>query len=570
MKQEAINFNDYPFMVPTEKRMINKLEGLVQDLEETGSIRTGALALKHWNKYLDEITTQFAVIATSYTLDTTNKAYINAQARMDELTPILASYQHKVNKFLSKCKYRKDLEKEYGTYYFKKLDASLKAFDDKIVNDLVEENKLVSQYDNVMGSAKISFNGETYNISQLSKFMEDKDHEVRKAAAIAYDNWLNEHNEELGAIYDKLVHLRHNMATKLGFKKFTDLGYLRLGRTDYTAKDVKLYREQIATEVVPIAEKLFKKQVKNLGVKHPEFFDYNVYFTTGNPVPAGDAKFILDTAKKMYATISPETKEFFDFMVKNELLDLETRPGKAPGGYTTEFPLYKSPFIFSNFNGTSGDVDVLTHEGGHAFQSYIAFKSIKVPEYRVATLETCEIHSMSMEFLAYPYAKKFFGKDENKYLYQHLVSSITFLPYGITVDEFQHWVYDNPNATHEERCAKWKEIESKYTPHKTYQSCPTLAKGTWWLKQGHIFSSPFYYIDYTLAQVVAFQFLAESKKNYAKAWKKYFKLVKCAGKYPFTEALAKNSLRNPFTDGNVKKTMSAVNKIVKGFDVASL
>ena len=292
-------------------------------------------------------------------------------------------------------------------------------------------------------------------------------------------------------------------------------------------------------------------------------------FKSGNPKPAGDREYLVKQAQKMYADLGPESKEFFDFMVKYELMDLDARKGKAPGGYCTYFPDYKSPFIFSNFNGTQGDVNVLCHEGGHAFQAYLS-SSIKVPELMNPTLEACEIHSMSMEFFAWPYMDGFFGKDAEKYKYAHLADSIEFLPYGITIDEFQHWVYEHPTATHEERCAAYKEIESRYTPHKKYDDCPTLAKGTWWMRQSHIFGSPFYYIDYTLAQVVAFQFAVENMKNHEKAWKKYIKLCKMGGKYPFLELLERNHLRNPFIDGNVRKVIRPLTKVLKGFDQSKL
>ena len=306
--------------------------------------------------------------------------------------------------------------------------------------------------------------------------------------------------------------------------------------------------------------------MKALGIKNPQWYDYNVAFKNGNPLPAGDETYLVNVAKDMYEHLSPLSGEYFNFMLDHHLLDLSARNGKAPGGYCTYFANYNAPFIFSNFNGTEGDVNVLTHEGGHAFQAYLC-SGIKVPEYMNPTLESCEIHSMSMEFFAWPYMDKFFGKDSEKAKYAHLVDAIEFLPYGISVDEFQHWVYEHPEATHEERCAEFRKIELKNLPHKKYDNCPCYQKGGWWLRQSHIFSSPFYYIDYTLAQVVAFQFLVEDQKNHDKAWKKYVKLCKCGGKYPFQELLEKNHLRNPFVEGNVNKAIHPLLKILKSFDV---
>ena len=567
--QQPMKFKDYPFNVPNEKKFVKKMEGFIADLKVCNNAEDANKVINRINKYMEVIDTEACVIYVLYTCHTDNEQYKKAQDKMDEMSPLMSKYGTELSKILVNAPYRADLEKKLGSFLFKKYESSLKAFDEKVMPELIQENKLVSEYDMIMGGAQIEFRGQTLNLSQLGKYMQDKDRETRKAAAKAMDAWLEEHEERIGQIYDELVHLRTGIAKKLGFDSFTPLGYLRMGRTDYDAKMVAGYREQIANDVVPVCNKLYKLQMKNLGIRKPQHYDYNLMFANGNPMPAGDAKYLVEQAHKMYSDLGPESKEFFDFMVKYELMDLEARKGKAPGGYQISFPLYKSPFIFSNFNGTSGDVNVLTHEGGHAFQCYLS-SGIKVPEYRQPTLESCEIHSMSMEFFAWPYMDGFFGKDAEKYKYAHLADSIEFLPYGATIDEFQHWVYANPNATHEQRCAAFREIETKYTPHKKYDDTPTLAKGTYWLRQSHVFASPFYYIDYTLAQVVAFQFAIENMKNHEKTWKKYIKFCKCGGKYPFQELLAKNHLRCPFQDGNIRKVIKPLEKVLKGFDTSKM
>ena len=561
-----IKFEDYPFKVPTLKRVSNKLESLIKELKECGTARTASLAIKHYHKYMDELATEISLIHVLYSIDTTNKVYKNANDKVNELLPIITDYDMQYTKILANARYRKDLEKIVGKYVFKKYDLALKTFDPKIIPELMEENKLSSKYDEVMGGAKIKFRGETLNLTQLGKYMQDLDRETRKEATIAFDKWIGEHDEELGNIYSRLVELRDTIAKKLGFKNYVELGYLNMGRTDWNAKDVKKYREQIVASVLPVTEKLYKKQIKRIGIKDPQSFDYSLMFASGNPKPAGDSAYLLKSAKSMYEHMSKETGEFFNKMLDLHMMDLEAKPGKAPGGYQTDFPLYKMPFVFANFNGTQGDVNVLTHEMGHAFESYVSNSSVKIPELRQLQMEIAEIHSMSMEFFAWPYMDKFFGKDADKYRYAHLVDAIEFLPYGACVDEFQHWVYENPKASHEDRCKKWKELEGKYTPHKKYDYTPNLAKGRYWLRQSHIFGAPFYYIDYTLSQVVAFQFLAESRKNQPKAWKKYLKLCKCGGKYPFKEMLMENHLRCPFDDGMVEKAINPLLKILKEFD----
>ena len=568
MKNELnMKFEDFPLIVPNEKKIAKKFEGFISELEQCKDAETATKIIKRYNKYMLEYSTNTSVIYVRYSIDTQNPTYKVAQDKCDEISPYISNYTNKMAKILAAAPYRLELEKKFGKYYFQMIDASLKAFDEKIIPELIQENKLVSEYDALLGSAEIEFRGQTLNLTQLGKYVSDVDRETRKAAAKAMDKWMGEHEEQFARIYDELVHLRDTMAKKLGYENFIDLGYLRLGRTDYDSKMVESYRKQISECVVPVAQKLYKKQMKELGIRRPQYYDYNLKFKSGNPMPSGDAKHLVEVAHEMYSDLGPESKEFFEFMMEHHLMDLEAKKGKAPGGYCTNFPLYKAPFIFSNFNGTDADVNVLTHEGGHALQAYLSFP-IKIPEYQSPTLEACEIHSMSMEFFAWPYADKFFGKDGEKYKYLHLSDAIEFLPYGITVDEFQHWVYLNPNATHEERCAKWKEIQTRNEPHKRFDDTPTYAKGTIWMRQSHIFSVPFYYIDYTLAQVCAFQFFVEMRKNHERTWKKYIKLCKFGGRAAFVGLLQANHLRNPFEPGNVAKVIKPLIKVLKEFDTS--
>ena len=547
-----LKFSEYPFHLPNGKKISAKLEALVAELKAAKDAKQADAVVKKWNKYMSNVGTDSSVIYVLYTCHTDNKKYKKAQDICDELGPVIGNYSNQFSKLLLDSPYRKELEAKYGTYLFEKLELDFKTFKPEIMNDMIEENKLVSEYDAVLGSAQIEFNGGTYNLSQMGKFSTDKDRNVRKVAAIARDKWLKDHEEKLGDIYDKLVHLRDGIAKKLGYKRFTELAYDRLGRTDYNPEMVANYRKQIFEEVVPVCQKLYKEQAKRINIKNPQAYDYNLKFLSGNPKPAGDTKYLVNAAHKMYSGLGQESKEFFEFMMNHELFDLDARAGKAPGGYCTTFDKYKAPFIFSNFNGTSADVNVLTHEGGHAFQAYLS-SNIKVPAYRSPTLESCEIHSMSMEFFAWPYAEEFVGKDANKYKYEHLADAIEFLPYGATVDEFQHWVYDNPNATPQERNAKFRELQRKYEPHLKFDDTPALDNGDRWLLQSHIFAVPFYYIDYTLAQVCAFQFAVEMNKNHEKTWKKYVKLCKMGGKFPFVTLLNKNHLRVPFEQGNINK-----------------
>ncbi len=559
-----MKFEEMPIRVPNEKKIKAKLAKIKEHLVNAKDEKEALKAVKAYFDFSDEVETDATIISIRYSINTTDEEIVKANDIVDEVMPAIGEDIQEFEKALFYSKFRPAIEAKYGTLMFKKIEVGFKTFKPEIVPELIQENKLTSEYSRLMASAKLEFNGEVLNLMQIGKYLSDKDPEIRMAAAKKYFGFLEENDEKIGQIYDDLVHLRDSMAHKLGFKNYVELGYLKLGRLDYNSDLVFGYREQIKRDVVPVVKKLRRRQADRLGIKNPIWLDYNLEFLSGNAKPIGNSEFLVKAATKMYDEMSPESGKFFHFMVENNLMDLDAKAGKAGGGYMTYIPRYKSPFIFSNSNGTSGDVDTLTHEVGHAFQGYLG-ANIKVPGERMPTLEACEIDSMSMEFFAWPWMELFFGDQAQKYRFSHLDGAISFLPYGAEVDEFQHFVYEHPNATHEERCEYWAKLEKVYRPWVKY-TLPILKKGRYWMRQSHIFGSPFYYIDYTLAQVLALQFKCEMDKNREKAWKKYIKLLKMGGKYPFLELIERAHLRNPFIDGNIKKVIKPQVKVLNEFD----
>lgn len=558
-------FEEMPLRCPSVSRIEAKIRVLTDYLENAQTKEDAIKAVNKYFKIQNEVNTDFTIISINFTLNTQDPKIKKYNDTIDEISPIVNNYFKKFEEAMVKSKFRQDLENKFGKLLFVQIENGFKCFDEKIIPLLQEENKLVSDYQALLASAKIEYKGETLNLSQIGKYMSDKDPEVRVESAKLYYGFLSEHDEEIGTIYDKLVKLRDKMAKELGYSNYIEFGYLRLGRVDYNAQMVAGYREQIKRDVVPVVYKLRKNQAKRLGYKNPIFLDYNLFFEDGNAKPAGDTKYLVDCAQQMYNEMGTESGEFFKFMVDNHLMDLDAKAGKAGGGYMTFIPRYKSPFIFANSNGTSSDVDTLTHEVGHAFQGYLC-RNVKIPNYQMPTLEACEIDSMSMEFFAYPWMNLFFKDGADKYRFAHLDGAISFLPYGAEVDEFQHFVYEHPELTHKERCAKWAELEKVYRPWLNFKGFEYLENGGWWVRQSHIFASPFYYIDYTLAQVLALQFKCEMDKNRERAWKKYIKLLKMGGKYPFLTLVEKDHLRNPFIDGNVKKVIKPQVKILNEFE----
>jgi M3 family oligoendopeptidase len=565
MSKELAKFEDWEFKTPRIKTIIKKVQVLSDEFIKAPDEVSAYKIYKKMNRLNDKIQDDFVHVSVLFSLETTNPLYQKAMETINNGGPEINVESQKFIKAMLTSPYRPYLEKKLGSHLFTMYEYSLKSFDERVLSECQKENELVMKYDAAIASISVNFQGKTYNLPQMNKFLSDNDRNVRKEACNALYTYLDTRADELEGYYSELVKVRTQIAKKLGYKSFTELAYIRMNRFDYTPDMVASYREQIKDVVTPLANKLFREQFKRIGLSSPRIYDLSISFKSGNPVPNGTTEQKVEHAQAMYKALSPDTDFFFNFMVNHHLLFLDAKPGKQSGGYMTYFPVHKCPIIFSNFTGTQGDVDVLTHEFGHSFQAYEA-RNIKIPEYRSPTMESCEIDSMSMEFFAEPYMNLFFD-EPNKYRYSHLMSSIVFLPYGVSVDEFQHWVYANPEATPDERDAEWSKLEEKYTPWKVRleSGMPFLAKGRRWLYQTHIFEVPFYYIDYTLAQVLAFEFFNLDRKNHEKAWKKYVKLCKMGGKYPFCTLIKKDGLKNPFDEGVLKKTIRPLVKVLKSY-----
>ncbi len=561
--KECLSFKEYTYQRPDLEQFKEKFQGLLTRFEGAGSLDDQNQAISAINRLRNEFETMATLVHIRHSMDTTAEYYERENDYFDETGPIYEGFIDQYYRLLVASRHRPALEEKWGPQLFRIAELKLKTFSPEIVEDLQQENKLSSQYTKLRASAKILFEGEVRNLSQMSPFLQSPDREKRKRAQEAYCGFFLEHEAEFDQIYDGLVKLRDKIARKLGFKNFIELGYARLSRSDYDAGVVAGYRRQVLEDLVPLATKLRQRQAKRLHLDALKYYDEPLEFLTGNALPKGDPDQLVANAKRMYSELSPESGEFFSFMVEHELLDLFTRQGKAGGGYCTYIPDYRSPFIFSNFNGTSDDVDVLTHEAGHAFQVYLS-RDYQLPEYIWPTLEACEIHSMSMEFLAWPWMRLFFGADETKYKFAHLSGALLFIPYGVTVDQFQHWVYENPEASPEQRKRVWRSIEEKYLPHRDYADNDFLNRGGFWFRQGHIFNNPFYYIDYTLAQVCAFQFWIRreraSRDNSAAAWEDYLRLCKAGGSKAFLELVKLAGLQNPFEPGCIRSVTGPLAK----------
>ncbi len=569
MRRDNMKFSEFQYVRPDIKEVEVKFKGLLNEFLSANSLEEQDNAMGKINKLRSEVESMDQIASVRHSIDTNDEFYKLEQDFFDEVRPLYQGMVTEYYKALVESQFRKDLEGKWGKQLFDIAQLTLKTFKPEIIEDLQQENKLATEYQKLIASAKIMFEGEERNLPQLVPFQLSTDREMRKKANEAKYDFFRENEAKLDEIYDKLVKVRTSIAKKLGYDNFIELGYARLNRTDYNADMVSNFRKQVEEHIVPVASKLKERQAKRIGVYELKYYDDRFSFATGNPKPKGDPQWIIDNGKKMYEELSPETNEFFSFMLENELMDLVSKKGKAGGGYCTYISEYKSPFIFSNFNGTSGDIDVLTHEAGHAFQVYES-RGYQVPEYGFPTLEACEIHSMSMEFFTWPWMDLFFKEDTDKYKFSHLSESLLFIPYGVTVDEFQHFIYANPELTPAQRKEKWREIEKKYLPHRNYDENDYLERGGFWYQQGHIFGSPFYYIDYTLAQICAFQFWKKANDNRKLAWNDYLTLCKAGGSKSFVDLVKLANLKSPFEDGCVKLVIDDIENWLNQIDDTKL
>ncbi|MFA9468716.1 M3 family oligoendopeptidase [Streptococcus sp. E24BD] len=553
-----MTFTNYTYTRPDYAAIKGQMAELTAQLRATQTLEDTKAAIRAIQSIQADIDTQSTLCSIRHSINVKDDFYNQETDFWNEHGPLFDEIFTDYYKAVLASSFRDDLSDLLPETFFLMAENKLATFSSAAIPLFQKENELVDRYNKLMATAQMDFQGGTYNISQMVPFYENLDRATRKEAVDTVTAYFEQHEADFDDIYDKLVKVRHEIATTLGFKDYVEYSYKLMNRFDYDRDMVKTYREEIKRLVVPIVNQLRERQAKRIGLSELKHYDLGLEFLAGNATPKGTPDELVVAAQSMYRELSKETGEFFDYLVDNDLLDLVAKDGKDTGGYCTYIPNYRSPFIFANFNGTSGDIDVLTHEAGHAFQVYNS-RWISAGEVLWPTYESCEIHSMSMEFITWPWMEHFFKEEANKYRFSHLSGTLFFLPYGVLVDHFQHDVYEKPHMTPAERKATWRRLEKEYLPSKDYSESEALDRGIFWFRQGHIFSSPFYYIDYTLAQVCALQFWKRTQvdKNET-AWADYLHICQLGGTKTFLQIVAAANLRSPFEEGALEDTLKAV------------
>ena len=566
-----MKFSEMPYTRPDPEQVKQEYAQLTQRLKEAESYAQAHEVFLDHEQTDKVVGTAGSLVYIRQSIDTRDAFYKEEKAFWDEFYPELEEYLQAWNEAMLDSPFRKDFEAQYGELLFLNTEIARKTFSPEIIEDLQKENELVNEYDNLIASAQIPFEGGVYTLSQLAPFKTDLDDERRLAAYKADGQWHKDHQDQLDRIYDELTHLRDGMGKKLGYGGYTTLGYYRMMRNCYAKEDVEKFRAAVVKYVVPVADSIKRAQADMIGRPYPlSFADAALQFRSGNPRPAGTAADILEQGKKFYDALSPETSEFFRTMLEEELLDVLSTEGKQAGGYCSDLPAYERPFIFANFNGTQGDVEVVTHEAGHAFAGWMNRKRVPA-QYVSPSMEACEVHSMSMEFFGWKNAEGFFGADAQKFLFSHLAGALTFIPYGTMVDHFQHIVYEKPELTPKERHAEWKRLMGIYMPWiRLDGEIPFYAEGEGWQRQSHIYGMPFYYIDYCLAQTVALNFWAMIQKDPQEAWEHYMAYTLQGGSRTFVDLLNHAGLKTPFDETCLKEICETAKTWLDNFDLSRI
>ncbi len=566
-----MKFSEMPYTRPDPEAVKAELQQLTERLRNADSYETARAVFLEKEEKGKAVETMGSLAYIRHSIDTRDEFYDGEIEFWDEIGPEIEEFEQEWLSALLESPFRADFEKEYGSLLFLNAEIDRKSFSPEIVEDMQKENELVTEYGKLIASAQVPFEGGVYTLSQLEPFQTDPDDARRLAAWKAKGQWFRDHQERLDSLYDELVVLRDRMGRKLGYGGYTQLGYYRMARNCWTREDIEKFRTAVQKYLVPVADSVMREQAKRLGKSYPlSFADAALSFRSGNPRPVGTPDDILAQGQKFYDSLSPETSEFFRTMRENGLMDVLSTEGKEGGGYCTSLPLYEVPFIFANFNGTQGDVEVVTHEAGHAF-AYWMNRSRIPTEYTDPSAEACEVHSMSMEFFGWKNAEGFFGPDARKFMYSHLAAAVTFIPYGTMVDHFQHIVYEKPEMKPAERHAEWKRLLGIYMPWlKLDGEIPFFADGEGWQRQSHIYEVPFYYIDYCLAQTVSLEFWAMIQKDPEDAWKHYIAYTVQGGSHTFTDLLKNADLITPFDEACLKGVCETATRWLDNFDLTGI
>ena len=549
-----MHFHDMTYQRVTFEEAAACYEALCRELEAV-SCEADCLAVLKSRYRLCEKMTPIDLCYVRHGMNVNDPFYAEEQRYYDEIGPKIGELSNRFDRLLVASPYSACFERLMGSFAFSLIRYGLEGYDSSLISLEQEENALISKYNQLVSNAKVDYNGRQVSRGSLALEQQSADRDVRRAVYQAVAASWDAQREELEDLFDRMVRNRDQQARALGYENYVPLSYLRMNRIGYAPEDVARFREQVKRDLVPIASALGKRRKARLGLDHLYPYD-TINFLNGNPVPLGGEEFCLDMTREMFHRLSPETKEYIDFLLDNGLCDVSPRDGKQGGGYCTQFEAYRAPFIFANFDGTSENAYIMSHEGGHGFYFYLK-REKEIREQGWYTSEMAETHAMTMEFFAAPYMELFFGDRAEDYRKMHLEGAVSRILYQCQQDEFQQIIYENPRLTKAERNDVWKRLEEAYFPFREYPDDEDRAQiGTRWQRIPHTFLWPFYAIDYALAQVCALQYCRWIEEDHDGAWQSYLTFCRASGSRNFPEAIEAAGLESPFAETGLKNLMN--------------
>jgi M3 family oligoendopeptidase len=553
-----MKFSEMPYKRLTYEEIHARYEKMNLELEQAKSTED-CLKVLHDRYQMYNDMTVMNLCYIRHDMDTNDAFYAGEQAYYDEIGPKLSADYSRFDNLLLDSPFRKELEEVLGHAYFVILETTRNSYDSRLIPLSQEENRLIGRYNALTSNATVHFQGEEVNRNRMFAKTKSSDRAERKAAALAISASWEAQKTELEDIYHQLVQNRHQQARILGYDNYVGLGYRNMYRIGYGPAEVTRFRDYVKTYIVPLWVKLEEQRRKRIGLDHLYAYDGGISFPEGNPIPLGDTQWCLERTKELYEKLSPETAEFIDRFMEDELYDVEMRDGKRTGGYMYFLEGYRMPFIYANFDGTSENAYIMCHEGGHAFQSYLK-RDEEIRERCQLTSEVAETHAMSMEFFTHPYMELFFGDRADDYRTMHFEGAIFRICYQCQQDEFQQLVYEHPDMTPDERNALWIRLDREYFPTKDLTGNDNLLAGRGWQRIPHAFLWPFYAIDYGLAQVCALEYYQWMNQDFDAAWKSYLQLCRETGTKSFPELVKSAGLGDPFSEDTFRSLAAWLTK----------
>ncbi len=504
---------------------------------------------------------------TRYDLNIHDSFYKEESKYYNEEFPHLQNLMTQFYTVLLKSPFKNAIEENYGGMFLK--IAETEALEDKpvFVKNDQRMNELRRNYFRLRSSAKVEIKGKNYGLQGLNQFSNDSDRAIRKKALSSFWGFMDENSEEIDDLFLNARSIRQETAQELRHKNYIDLGYQYVKKYDYTPADMARFRTQVRESVISIYAKIREEQKKKLGYKQLYYYD-TVYFKTGNAQLKGDLSTTLDNFKKTFEEMSSETARLWNYMIENNWFDFSDSQIKKQGpNYCRTFPHSGQTFINTFFVGTSGNIRTIFHEFGHAFQKQQSQEvAQKCWSYYWGAPDIGEIHSTAMEYFAWNWYPLFFGEDTQKFRYQKLRGALALLLGTSIVDEFQHFVYENPHAKIEELEQKYAQVERHYKPYMNYEDNTFLERGGHWRSMSNITSPPFHFISYALSTVCALQFWKKSQEDFEGAWQDYLRLCKVGGSVGFKEALEIANLKSPFEAGTLQEVIGFVEEWLDSVD----